>query len=374
MMKELTGPLQGTADERLADVVDRLVGHLHNDPDFSFQAAAYRHGDLVLDVWDGPHLGQDSMIVPFSVTKGTIGMAVGLLLERGLLDLDQTVGHYWPEFGSRGKEHVTVRMLLSHQAGLPQASPPLEWDELLDHHAAAERLANTSPFWYPGSAFGYHAVTIGNLASELVYRITGRTLNDFYELQIRRPYDIDFYLGLPPDLDSRRVPVLPMIRPLADSDPSFASVLTPLVFGPPPSGRSVDLGNDEVSFRFGHPVASGVGSARGIARLYAAATTGIDGKPASSALPPSSRWDSSRCAATTRCSVSRTGLTASSFRSPAHRWPGAVLAPSATTERWAASAASTRTPASRSATPSRARRGLAERTRGHSPWPASSTR
>ena len=278
MLTTLSGPVQGKADDRLGGIVARFDAALQNDPDYSFQAAAYADGECVLDVWGGSSLQRDSVIVPFSVTKNIIGFSIALLIDRGELDLDERVAHYWPEFAEMGKQNVTVRMLLSHQAGLPQAEPALTWDELLDHHAAAERLARTRPFWHPGSAFGYHAVTIGNLASELVFRITGRTLHDFYEAEIRLPHDIEFYLGLPPELESRRVPVMPMIRPVAQAAPP---VLPPLLLRVMTmAGPALDMANDERSWRFGHPGASGVGSARGIARLFAAAVTGVEGAPA----------------------------------------------------------------------------------------------
>ncbi|MFD4960051.1 serine hydrolase domain-containing protein [Microbacterium sp. NPDC058389] len=275
----LTSPhLRGTADERLDDIVERLDRSLAADPDLSFQVAAFHDGAPVLDAWGGPHLAEDSVLVPYSVTKNTIGLSIGLLVERGELDLDERVAHYWPEFAAKGKLRVTVRQLLSHQAGLPQATPQLTWAELLDDHAAAARLADTWPFWQPGSAFGYHAVTIGNLASELVYRVTGRTLHEYYEQEIRAPHDVDFYLGLPRDQEARRAPVLPMIRPVSDTttmQPTALGLHTWTTPGPP-----VDLGNDEVSWRYGHPAGSGTGTARGLARLFAAAVTGVDGRAA----------------------------------------------------------------------------------------------
>ncbi len=267
--------LQGAIDPRLDEVRDRLQRWLAADPDLSFQVAAYHRGRPVLDAWGGPHLGRDSVIVPYSVTKNTIGLSVGLLVERGLLDLDERVAAYWPEFAANGKGAVTVRQLLSHQAGLPQADTPLTWDELLDHHAAAARLADSTPFWHPGSAFGYHAITIGNLGDELVYRVTGRTLHAFYEEEIRAPHDIDFHLGLPADQEHRRVDVLPMIQPVSDTLVRTFSALGPLVFAPAEGG--VDLGNSPRSWRYGHPGGSGAGSARGLARLFAAAVTGVDG-------------------------------------------------------------------------------------------------
>ena len=267
--------LHGFADPRLDEITARLDGYLAADPDLSFQVAALHRGRPVLDAWGGPHLAEDSVIVPYSVTKNTIGLSVGLLVERGELDLDERVAHYWPEFAAKGKLRVTVRQLLSHQAGLPQTTPPLTWDELLDHHAAAERLAESRPFWHPGSAFGYHAVTIGSLGDELVFRVTGRTLHEFYEQEIREPFGVDFYLGLPAAHESRRVDVLPMIKPVSDTSAPTFSALGPVVFGSMSGG--VDPANSPRSWRYGHPATSGTGTARGIARLMAAAVTGVDG-------------------------------------------------------------------------------------------------
>nr|WP_236571119.1 serine hydrolase domain-containing protein [Microbacterium hydrocarbonoxydans] len=273
----LGGPVHGRADERLAALVGRLDDALAADPDLSFQVAAYRHGVPVLDAWGGPHLAERSLTVPYSVTKNIIGVTVGLLVERGDLDLDERVAKYWPEFAAKGKQHVTVRQLLSHQAGLPQTSPGLTWDELLDHHAAADRLAQERPFWHPGSAFGYHAITIGNLADELVHRVTGRTLHDVYEHDIRAPHDIDFFLGLPAEHEDRLVPLLPMVRPSDDSTAPSSSALGPVVFALP---GDVDLALSPRSWRYGHPAGSGAGTARGIARLLAAAVTGVEGEQA----------------------------------------------------------------------------------------------
>jgi CubicO group peptidase (beta-lactamase class C family) len=108
----LTGRVQGRADGRLGGIVARLEAALENDPEYSFQAAAFAGGQCVLDVWGGSTLSGDSLIVPFSVTKNIIGFSIALLLDRGQLDLDERVAQYWPEFAAHGKQHVTVRMLL----------------------------------------------------------------------------------------------------------------------------------------------------------------------------------------------------------------------------------------------------------------------
>jgi CubicO group peptidase (beta-lactamase class C family) len=275
-LSNLSGPLAGRAEDRLEPIAERLAGYLRVDPALSLQIAAYSSGELALDAWGGPDLEADSLMVPYSVSKNIIGVSAGLLIERQLLDLDSPVHEYWPEFGQGGKKDVTVRQLLSHQAGLPDAQPRLTWDELLDHHRASERLAAAVPLWRPGSAFGYHAITIGNLASELIFRITGSSLHEFYEREIRSPRGIDFYLGIPQELEDRLVPVKPMVPPLAEFPVREPHAMRSWVFGPRPGGE-IDLANEPRSFRFGHPAGSATGSARGIASLLASAVTGADG-------------------------------------------------------------------------------------------------
>ena len=276
-LSPLTGPLWGQADERLESITERLEGYLTLDPGLSFQMAAFQDGEPVLDVWGGPDVDGESLMVPYSVSKNIIGVAVGLLVERAALDLDAPVIEYWPEFGQAGKQGVTVRQLLSHQAGIPDTVPLLTWEELLDHHKAAERLAAAAPVWRPGSAFGYHAVTIGNLASELVYRVTGSTLHEFYEAEIRAPLGVDFYLGLPPELEDRLVPIRPMIPPVAETPAAPPRPTRAWALGPRPGGV-LDMANDPRSYRFGHPSGSATGSARGIASMLSWAVSGRDGQ------------------------------------------------------------------------------------------------
>ncbi|MGF3056788.1 serine hydrolase domain-containing protein [Microbacterium sp. YY-01] len=277
-MQEITvGLVRGFAEEGLAGIVERFAGYLAADPDYSFQMSAYIGGRLALDIYGGPHLSADSLMVPYSASKNSLGLSLGLLVQRGLLDLDAPVAEWWPEFATKGKEYVTGRQLFSHQAGVPGAEPSLRWDELLDHHRAADRLADTWPFWRPGSAFGYHAITIGNLVDAAIQRLDGRTIHEFYEQEIRKPLDADFYLGLPQELADRLVPLLTMIPPLGER-PARAghNPLGDAVFAPA-AGPDIDLGLSEESYRFGHPAGSATVSARGIATILAGSVTGIAG-------------------------------------------------------------------------------------------------
>ncbi|WP_342372770.1 serine hydrolase [Propioniciclava soli] len=275
------GSLRGEVDERVVEIADTVATHLGTDPDLSVQVAAFHDGQKVLDVWGGPHLGEDSLIVPASVSKNAIGVAVGLLVERGALGLDDLVADHWPEFAARGKGAVTVRQLLSHQAGLPFATdPPLIWDDLLDPHRAARVLAAQRPQWAPGKAFGYHGVTIDDLAGELVYRVTGQTLQEFHEAEVRTPFGTEFFLGLPAGAEERLVAPLPMIPPVAAGGADGPGPDRGRLYWVDPVGDPIDIVRDERSWRFGHAAVSATVSARGIAGLLASAVTGVGERPA----------------------------------------------------------------------------------------------
>jgi CubicO group peptidase (beta-lactamase class C family) len=243
------------------------------------QLVVYVGGELVLDL--ASNTSPDSLTTIYSVSKALSAFAMAKLVERGQLDLDQTVAHYWPEFAAKGKERVTVRELLSHQAGLPETDVPLTAEQFLDDHAAAEALANQRPFWQPGRGHGYHGLTIGPLISELCFRITGKTVQQFYEAEIRSVaaadglHGADAYLGLPEALEPR---VLELQPPLPPTPEQLAEFAPPARWSQGPIGLHVfgrglgDFVTSAEGRRFGLPSAAGVASARGLARIFQWAT------------------------------------------------------------------------------------------------------
>lgn len=260
--------------EELAPVAEAFAAQLAADPGYSAQVCAYVDGEPVLDLWGGDGLGEESLICLFSVSKGFTGICFGMLVERGLLELDRAVADYWPEFAQAEKGAVTVRQLLSHQAGLPEIDGGLTWHELADDRVGAARLAAQRPMWRPGSAWGYHAITIGVLGNELFRRVTGESIQAFYEREVRAPRGIDAYLGLPEELEPR---VAPVIVPEFDLPDGPAQIIDEI-------GRAFlrDPGlayfaNSRESHAVGMPAAGGVGSARGIARLYASVAADLGG-------------------------------------------------------------------------------------------------
>lgn len=265
---------------------NQLDAYLLADASYSAQLTVYHEDEVVVDLSGGAELDNDSITGVFSASKGLSAIVIALLVQEGSIDLDRPVVHYWPEFGDFGKSSVTVAQLLSHQAGLPGVDGGIPPEEFLDSGPAARRLAAQRPMWVLGSAIGYHGLTIGVLMEELVRRVTGQTLQQRYEELVRAPRDIDIYLGLPETDELRfrpvRQPVLTHAEAAAaDLKPkgfdSLASVMSNM-------GQEGDIfsGPMSINGRRLHaagPAAFGaVGSARGLARLYAA-TLGHIGDP-----------------------------------------------------------------------------------------------
>jgi CubicO group peptidase (beta-lactamase class C family) len=269
----------GRVEPGFEEVRVALDAMLLSDPQFSGQVAAVWRGRSVVDLAGGPDLALDSVTGVFSVSKGVAATVIGLLLDRGQLDLDVRVADYWPEFAAAGKQEVTVRTLLSHRAGVFGSPDGFSPEELADSRLAAAKLAASPPLWHPGSAHGYHALSIGILMEELVRRITGRTLQQIYEAEVRAPRDIDFYLGLPEEQEARFREVLavpPTPSQLAEllANANAPDNLQALAFNAflgefPPAAGAMGPNSREMR-EAGFASIDGIGSARGLARVYAA--------------------------------------------------------------------------------------------------------
>ena len=252
--------------------------------DYAAQVAAYRHGEQVVDLWTGPEITGDSLLGAYSASKGAAHLVVALLVQEGVLDLDEKVSHYWPEFAAGGKRDVLLRELLAHRAGLVGADSGFTLEEITDDRVVAERLGAQRPYWRPGTAFGYHALVMAALSGEVVVRATGRTVQDLFAERIRDAYKADFYLGLPADQESRFLSAQPALMTperlaaLAASATAPDS-LTGIAFNRHhPDSREVwTLPNHRAVRAAGTLSWGGVASARGLARMYAAAISSVDG-------------------------------------------------------------------------------------------------
>ena len=229
----------------------------------------------------------DTLQLVFSTTKGAVAVCVGMCVERGLIDLDVPVARYWPEFAAGGKEGVTVAELMSHRAGLTSIDAKLSLADALDWATVTKHLAVQAPYWEPGSAHGYHAVTYGWLAGELVRRVDGRSVGTFLREEVAAPLGIEFYIGLPEQLETRVAPVITAPPPATpEAEAMLAQVFGPDTFG----GNALSLNGafaasspDDAVFnrRDVHaaeiPAANGITTASSVAKMYAACIGEVDG-------------------------------------------------------------------------------------------------
>jgi CubicO group peptidase (beta-lactamase class C family) len=278
----------GHVEAGFESVRNALDAMLLTDPRFSAQLTAIWRGRTVIDLVGGPDLAEDSVTGVFSATKGVAATVIGLLLERGLFELDAPMALYWPEFAAEGKGDITVRQVLSHRAGLVGVTDAFEVEEFIDSPRAAAKLAATAPQWQPGSTHGYHALTIGILMEEFARRLTGRSLQEIYESDIRAPRNIDFYLGFPESEEPRFREVLsPAPSPAEAAElaarPSSTDSIQSLAFNAlhyqmAPTGG--DMGPNNRAMRAsGFAAIDGIGSARGLAGVYSAILGGPDAEP-----------------------------------------------------------------------------------------------
>lgn len=270
----------GTVAPGFESVRAEFDAYLADDPNYSAQLAVYWKDQLVVDLVGGDGLHRETLLGTFSATKGVAGITLATLVRTGELDLDQPVVHYWPEFGAHGKETILVRELLSHQAGLINVDGGLDTADILDSRYAAPKLAAQRPYWRPGSTFGYHGLTVGSFMEELVRRITGRSLQELYEATIRAPRAIDFWLGLP-ELQEDRFEALRPAHPTAEqlalmsASPMSSDGFGALMFNGVNNMVPPNLGPYSPNLRevraAGPAAVGGIGSARGLAQVYAAA-------------------------------------------------------------------------------------------------------
>ena len=246
--------------------------------------AAYWRGEKVVDAWGGRRSpdsdapwNEDTMAVVMSTTKGLAAMTLAVANSRGWLDYDAPIAKYWPEFGQNGKAAITVRHLLAHEAGLVWLDEPLHADDMRDLDAVARLLARQKPVWRPGTRHGYHAMTIGLYMQEIIRRVdpAHRTLGRFFHEEIARPLDIEFYIGLPPEIPDERLAKMMLFSPMrairalpSTPRPMLLRILWPwswlrksMLFS------DLDM-NNRRNLEIEIPSGNGVGTARAIARAY----------------------------------------------------------------------------------------------------------
>jgi CubicO group peptidase (beta-lactamase class C family) len=290
----VTAEVCGTVARGFERVRDVFAENLRRRGELGAAFALYLRGELVVDLWGGVRdhetgapWERDTVVMTYSATKGMTAAALAVARAQGILDYEAPVARYWPEFGQHGKDRVTVRQLLSHEAGLPHVERRLDPAILADLDALAAILAAQRPAWPPGARRGYHPSTLGLYANELLRRADpkGRTVGRFFRDEIARPLGVDYFIGLPPEIPRRRVA---RIRPFRAWDAVTGLPRLPLGFlvacvRPDPLTRRT-LGNPRVRqpadldhpafHRVESPASNGIGEARALARVYGVLATG----------------------------------------------------------------------------------------------------
>ena len=187
-------------------------------------------GEIVVDIWAGhknknktKEWSENTLSVAFSSTKAALALCAHMLIERGELDLKEKVTKYWPEYGKNGKEETTIEMILNHSAGLPALKTEVVEGGFLDWDYMIQLIENEKPFWEPGKETGYHMMTTGWLIGELIRRVSGKSLGEFFNNELVEPYGLNYWIGLPETEDKRVAEIIPFV-PSSDDKPSgFAS-------------------------------------------------------------------------------------------------------------------------------------------------------
>ncbi|MFF2520739.1 serine hydrolase domain-containing protein [Streptomyces liangshanensis] len=255
--------------------VREAFGALLAKDDVGASVAVHLGGEPVVDLWGGYADAdrsvlweRDTLTAVNSTTKNMTALCALILADRGRLDLSAPIAAYWPEFAAAGKENVLVRHALSHTAGLPDLAGPIAVEELYDWEGVTAGLAAQATEWEPGTAAGYHALTFGFLIGEIVRRVTGRGIGEFFAEEVAQPLGADFHFGLSEEHDHR---VAPLIPPPSLTD-AYASSAPPAADGTRrestgPAVRVSDV-NSVAWRRAMLPAVNGFGNARSVALVH----------------------------------------------------------------------------------------------------------
>lgn len=290
----------GTVGPGWEPVRDAFAANFTSTEEVGAGVSVYHRGVKVVDLWGGSFVergaaaySEDTLQLVFSTTKGITAIALGMCVDRGLLEYDAPVSKYWPEFAAHDKGDATIAQLISHQCGLYTVDGPISLAEALDWDTVTSRLADTAPRWPIGTAHGYHALTYGWLAGELVRRADPlqRSFGRFVQDEIVRPLGAELWIGLPEEQEPR---VSPMIVAPPPTDPDIIAMAA-MFIGPgtpcgdalslngafntdaPAGGIATTLFNTREVHAAEIPAANAITNARSLAKIYAATLSPVDG-------------------------------------------------------------------------------------------------
>ena len=215
-----SGLVQGHCDAAFKAVADAFVNNFQAHGETGASVCVSVGGKKLVDLWGGVRelktrepWQADTVSIVHSCTKAATALCAQILIDRGQLELDAPMARYWPEFAQAGKQDATVRMALNHSVGVPALREPLKQGAYYDWDYMVERLAAEPPFWSPGSRNGYHMSSFGWVVGELVRRVSGKSLGQFFRAEVAEPLGMDFWIGLPQSIDARVAPMIRFVPP-----------------------------------------------------------------------------------------------------------------------------------------------------------------
>jgi len=266
--------IHGECDPQFSKVKETFEKLYQEDREIGSCFAVYKDGNPLVELWGGfqdkdktKPWQKDNLVTVYSTTKGVAAFCIALAMEKGLLKYEEKVSTYWPEFASNGKEDITVGMLMSHQAGI--CSPETRnVDDYYNQNLMAEKLAGMTPIWEPGTASGYHSMTFGWLTSELILRVTGKSLGTFFREEVGDQHEIDFFIGLPESEDHRVAELVPFEIVRNENSEQQKIELTEAQKSQRNSAGTLDIQNTKAWRQAEIPSANGQGNAGGLAKFY----------------------------------------------------------------------------------------------------------
>ena len=278
-------PIRGRYDEAFRPVVEAFKQNFEVEDEVGSAVSVIVDGRTVVDVWGGFRDGARtdpwdaaSTVCMMSVAKGITGIAFNMLVDRGLVDIDQPVARYWPEFAQNGKAGILVRWLLDHRAAIPVLTTnPLWPGAMFDREAYVQALAEQAPLWAPGTQAAYHVHNQGYLLGEIMRRVTGQTVGPFLRAEIAGPLHAEYYIGgMSAEEQAHVAEVMPNMgaRLFAAKDAEAPETLRALAFRQNPDEPWYDTLNSPVWRTAEIASGNGHGNARGVARIYGAMARG----------------------------------------------------------------------------------------------------
>ena len=260
-------PVRGTAAAPFAQLPEVFARAVAAQGRGGAALAIVRDGELVVDLVGGDY-ADDTLQLVFSVSKALTGIASVHAASAGLLDLDEPLGDFWPEFRRASTAAITTRMVLSHRSGIASLDRALSFDEIVAG-AGDAAVAAQEPYWEPGARHGYHAFTSGPLLDGVIRRRLGTGVGSYLRREITGPRGLGIWLGLPDELQARVAPVSYLPPAISETRAAFVAASGIPAGSTAALARTMDVYNQPALLRAGIPSTSGVADARSLATLFA---------------------------------------------------------------------------------------------------------